>query len=219
MTRHALLLDIDGTLVDSNDAHVSAWSRAFAEHGYDIPAERIYEQIGKGGDNLLPSILPDAPEEEQAAIEHAHGEIYQRGYLPKVKAFPGASEFIRHAHSAGMKVVLASSASRAELDHYVDLLGVREALAATTSTDDVAQSKPAPDIFAAALAKVAPVTPAQALVIGDTPYDIAAARRVGIDAIGLRSGGFSDASLRREGATGIYDGIADLILLYEAWLA
>jgi membrane protein len=213
MPKQAILFDIDGTLVDSNDAHVDAWLEAFRSAGFDFTRAQIHEQIGKGGDNLVPSLLPDLGEEEQEKIDAVHGDIFKRRYLPHLKPFPGAPEILRHAAAAGQKVVLASSAGREQLDYHVELLGAAPFLTATTSKDDVEHSKPCPDIFAKALEKSGCVAPADAIVVGDTPYDIAAARQLGIPAIGVRSGGFSDEQLAD--AVAIYDDVAALLADYE----
>ena len=153
MRKRAILFDIDGTLVDSNDAHVEAWQRAFAAEGYAFSRPEIHAQVGKGGDNLVPSLLPDAPTEVQERIARAEGDIYKRDYLKQVEPFPGAKDILRDLVERGHTIVLASSASRPELDHYVGLLDAEGLLSGTTSKDDVARSKPCPDIFTAALAQ------------------------------------------------------------------
>jgi len=210
----AILFDIDGTLVDSNDAHVEAWRQAFRQHGFDIGPSRIHEQIGKGGDNLVPSLIPDAPSDVQDAVDQAHGEIYKTEFLPQVRPFPGARDLLERASKAGKAVVLASSASRPELDHYVELLRAADIIDGSTSKDDVGHSKPCPDIFESA-AKNAGVDPAEAIAVGDTPYDIIAARRSGIDAVAVRSGGFAEESLGREQPVAIYDDVAALLAQFD----
>jgi HAD superfamily hydrolase (TIGR01509 family) len=214
MPKQAILFDIDGTLVDSNDAHVDAWREALHSVGFDFTRAQIHEQIGKGADNLLPSLVPDLGEDERQKIADAHGEIFKGRYLPRLKPFSGAAEILKHAAAAGQKVVLASSASRDELDHHVALLGARPVLTATTSKDDVAHSKPSPDIFAEALRKSGGVAPADAIVVGDTPYDIIAADKLGVAAIGVRSGGFRDDQLKQAGAVALYDDVAELLADY-----
>lgn len=190
MHKRAVLLDIDGTLVDSNDAHVEAWQRALAAEGHMVSRTRIHAQIGKGADNLVPSLLPEASADEVARLGRAEGEIYKRDFMPQVVPFDGARQILSHLAERGHTLVLASSASRAEVDYYVDLLDAQGLLSGTTSKDDVGASKPCADIFVAALERTG--GPAEnAVVIGDSPYDIIAARRAGIDAIALLSGGFS----------------------------
>ena len=214
MPKHAVLFDIDGTLVDSNEGHVDAWLRAFEREGLQIDRAAVHDQIGKGGDNLVPTLVPDVTPDLQQRLEQGHGEFYKRDYLPQVRPFPGARQLLLRTRETGRKVVLASSASRDELDHYVRLLDADDILDGTTSKDDVAHSKPCPDIFQAA-AESANVPPGQAIVIGDTPYDIIAARRSSIDTIALRSGRFPEAELIAERPIAIYDGVAALLEDFE----
>ena len=204
----AVLFDIDGTLADSNGYHVKAWDQAFREHGYELPEDAIAGQIGKGGDLLVPALLPGVDEVERKQIEDRHGAVFKERYLDRVKPFPGAHELLRRARRAGKIVVLASSASQEEVEHYLDLLEARTIVSATTSIDDVSTSKPAADLVAAALAK-AKVWPANAVMVGDTPYDIAAAAKAGVRTVAVRSGGFPDAELR--GAVARYDDVAAVL--------
>ena len=206
----ALIFDIDGTLVDSNDYHVWAWQHAFRERGYEITPGRIHDQIGKGGDLLVPALIPDVDDEEKEALSTRHGEIFKTRYLNRVRPFPHAADLLRHVAAQGQKVALASSASKDELNHYVELLGVGDILSAATSKDDAATTKPAPDIFAAALQKLK-VAPGAARVIGDTPYDVIAATKLGIATVAVRSGGFSEHSLRRAGTRALYDDVAAIL--------
>jgi membrane protein len=216
MTRiTTLLFDIDGTLVDSNEYHVTAWQEVFREAGHEFPREQIHGQIGKGGDNLLPTLLPDLSEEEQEAIAGKHGPRYQEHYLEQVRPFPGARDLLARGKEEGFTVALATSANPEELEYYVELLDARDLIDVTTSKGDVEATKPAPDIFAAAVSK-AGVRPQEALVIGDTPYDVLAANRAGVQAIGLLSGGFPEEELRSAGATAIYKDAADLLANWDS---
>nr|WP_295659783.1 HAD family hydrolase [Polymorphobacter sp.] len=210
----AVLFDIDGTLVDSNDMHVLAWEEAFAGIGVSFDRQAIHDQIGKGTDNLVPALVPGLDEVALEKLGDAHGAIYKAKFLGEAKPFPGAHDLLAHAHGCGQQVVLASSASAAELEHYLDLLDARAIVAATTSSDDVEHTKPAPDIFATALGKLAGLDAGEVIVVGDTPYDIEAAGKCGIAAIGLRSGKFSDTVLREAGAVAIYDDAAALLAGY-----
>jgi membrane protein len=211
----ALLFDIDGTLVDSNEFHVTAWKEVFREAGHDFTRDIIHGQIGKGGDNLLPSLLPDLSEEEQEAIAEKHGPRYQQRYIAQVRPFPGARDLLARAKQEGLTVALATSANPEELDHYVELLEAGDLIDVTTSKGDVEATKPAPDIFAAAVKK-AGVAPEEALVIGDTPYDVLAAKRAGVAAIGLLSGGFPEEDLRAAGAIAVYRDAADLLAQWDS---
>jgi len=214
MTIKAVLFDIDGTLVDSNDFHVRAWDEAFREAGYGFEPQVIHDQIGKGTDMLVPTLIPDIEEADQEKLGDAHGRIFKGAYLDRVRAFPAARDLLLRVHEAGQQVVLASSASKEELEHYIDLLDIGEIVAETTSADDVANTKPAPDIFATALGKVAPLSADEVIVVGDTPYDVEAAAKCGIGSIAVRSGKFSDEVLREAGALALYDDVAALLAGY-----
>lgn len=215
MTITAILFDIDGTLVDSNDRHVAAWQQAFADAGHDLDAQTIHDQIGKGTDMLVPTLLPDLDEAAVEALGEAHGAIFKARYLPGIRPFAGAHDLLARAAGEGTRLVLASSASAEELDHYIGLLDAGAMVAETTSADDVAKTKPAPDIFAVALEKLGRVDPAEVIVVGDTPYDIEAAAKCGIGAIAVRSGGFPDAVLREAGAIALYDDAAALLAAFD----
>lgn len=210
----AVLFDIDGTLVDSNDMHVLAWEQAFAGIGAQFDRQVLHEQIGKGTDKLVPTLLPDLDDAAVEALGDAHGAIFKRLYLEAVQPFAHASDLLRHVDAQGQRVVLASSASGEELDHYLKLLDAETLVSGTTSSDDVAETKPAPDIFAAALDTLEGVTAAEAVVIGDTPYDMDAAVQCGMAAVAVRSGGFSDDQLTEAGATAIYDDVAAVLRDY-----
>ncbi len=206
----AILFDIDGTLVDTNDMHVLAWEEAFARVGASFDRQVIHDQIGKGTDMLVPTLLPDADEDQQEELGDTHRAIFKAQYLETAKPFAKAHDLLAHTHGLGQQVVLASSASGGELDHYIGLLNARDLIAATTSSDDVEKTKPAPDIFATALEKLPGIDPSEVIVVGDTPYDIEAAAKCGIAAVAVRSGKFEDAQLQAAGAVAIYDDVAAL---------
>lgn len=207
----AVFFDIDGTLVDSNDFHVAAWDQAFRDAGWHFEKSEIHAQIGKGADTLLPALVPQAGDDERKRISESHGSLFRELYLPEVKAFPGASELIEHLHASGSKILLTTSSSQTEVDHYVELLGIRNFLTDTVTGDDVENSKPAADIFSFALAKVSPLSPQEILAVGDTPYDVSAAAKCRIDTIAVRSGGFSAADLTNSGAVATYLGVLELL--------
>jgi HAD superfamily hydrolase (TIGR01509 family) len=212
----AIFFDIDGTLVDSNDGHILAWQEAFQGVGARFERREIHAQIGKGADMLIPALLPNASASARSDLADAQGAAFKSRFLDEVQPFADAHALLARAAQGGQKVVLASSASQAQLDHYLDLLDARALVTATTCSDDVGNTKPAPDIFAVAFKKVAPLGPDDVLVIGDTPYDIEAAAKCGIKAVGLRSGGFSDEALTSAGAIAIYDDAAALLRDYDA---
>jgi HAD superfamily hydrolase (TIGR01509 family) len=213
MEKKAVLFDIDGTLVDSNDYHVTVWQEAFAAVGARFSAEAIHAQIGKGADMFIPSLMPDADEETHVRLEQLHGDIFKRRHLAQTKPFDGAHELLARVHGSGRRVVLASSASQEELEHYLDLLDARALVSATTSGDDVERTKPAPDIFATALGKLPPLTASEVLVVGDSPWDFEAAARCGIAAVGLRSGKFPEHALKQ--AAVVYDDVAALLADFD----
>ena len=214
----AVLFDVDGTLVDSNDLHAAAWQEAFRHFGLLVSFDAIRGQIGKGGDNLIPALLPgEIAERLQDDIESFRSDLFQRDYLSRARPFAGATDLLRGLHADGIHLVLASSAKQAELDFHIERLGCADALAATTSADDVEHSKPCPDIFATALEKVRPLmNGGRAVVVGDTPYDIAAAAKIGLPAVAVRCGGFPEEDL--QDAAAIFDGPIELARSFPAWL-
>ncbi|HWT12864.1 MAG TPA: HAD family hydrolase [Allosphingosinicella sp.] len=216
----AVLFDVDGTLVDSNDLHAGAWQETLRRFGVELPFGEVREQIGKGGDNLLPTLLPpELVEHRQQEMEALRAELFQRDYLPRAAPFPGVRALFERLYADGIKIVLATSAKQAELDFHMNLIGGADLVFATTTKDDVERSKPCPDIFAAALGKVAPLGTREAVVVGDSPWDIKAAAKLGIAAVGVRCGGFAEDWLLEAGATAIYDGPEDLLARYPDWLA
>lgn len=214
MKVRAVLFDIDGTLVDSNASHVRAWGEVFAARGVQVSPEAIHDQIGKGADLLVPALMPGVDPGAVQALGDAHGEVFKRDYLARVRPFSGAHDLLALTRAQGRRVVLASSASQAELDHYLDILDARDLVQASTSVDDVRTSKPAPDIFAVAL-KRAGVGPDEAVAVGDSPYDVQAAGKCGVATVALRSGGFSDEALLEAGAVALYDDAFALLAGYE----
>lgn len=207
----AILFDLDGTLVDSNDVHVLAWEEAFAGIGEHFDRQVLHDQIGKGTDMLVPTLLPDLDDDAIEALGESHGAIFKRKYLEQVQPFPRARDLLAHVAASGRMVVLASSTSQDDIDHYLEVLNAREIITATTTSDDVERTKPAPDIFAIALGKLGSVTAKEVIVLGDTPYDMEAANACGIAAVALRSGGFPDDVLWNAGAIAIYDDVAALL--------
>jgi HAD superfamily hydrolase (TIGR01509 family) len=199
----AVLLDIDGTLVDSNAAHAAAWSDAFKAHGRHHPPEQVLPLIGKGGDKLLRELASlDDGSGEGKRIAEARLEIFRNRYLSGLKPTPGAAAFVEWLLESRMTVVVATSAKDDEVKALLTICGGQELLKDATTSDDAERSKPDPDILVAALQKSG-FTPDRAIMIGDTPYDIEAASRARLATIAFRCGGWDDASLR--GAIAIYD--------------
>ena len=208
-----VLLDVDGTLVDSNDAHAAAWVKAFAEAGVAVPFDRIRRCIGMGGDKLMPEVsgIEESSTRGQRIAER-RAEIFLEELFPTLSAFRGASELVAALKARGLTVVAASSAKTKELRRLLALAGAEAQLDAATSSDDAEESKPDPDIVQAALRR-ARALPADAMMIGDTPYDVEAAARAGVRTIAFRCGGWNDADLG--GAVAIYDGPWDLLARLE----
>jgi HAD superfamily hydrolase (TIGR01549 family) len=212
----AVIFDVDGTLVDTVDMHADAWQRALREFGKQVRFEDVRGQIGKGSDKLMPVFLSEAELEEIGEqLEKRRGEIYKSEHLPRVKAFPKVRELFERILNDGLRVALASSAPEDELKHYKEVADIADLIDAATSADDAEESKPEPDIFAAAVKSLKGVRAEDCVVVGDTPYDVIAARKIGIRAIGVLSGGFPESSLRDEGAVEIYEDPADLLGNYE----
>lgn len=209
MSLKAVLFDVDGTLIDSNDAHAAAWVRAFTEFDVAVDPIEVRRLIGMGGDKLMPRI--SGIEEGSPLgkkISKRRSDVFKREYLPTLKPFPGASDLVAAIASTPMKAVAASSASESDLKALLELANATSLMDDWTSSDDADASKPEPDIIHAALQR-AKATPMQAVMIGDTPYDVAAARSAGVRVIAFRSGGWLDPDL--VGAIEIYEGPWDLL--------
>ena len=212
----AVIFDVDGTLVDSNDLHVEAWREAFRCYGKDLSFEEVHGQMGKGGDQLMPVFCS---EEELAEfgedLEKKRVELFKSEYLPRVRPFPRVRELFERIRAEGLQIALASSAKGEELERHKKSMGVEDLLEAATSADDAERSKPHPDIFQAALAGLKDVRPEEALVVGDTPYDVRAAAKAGMRTVGLLSGGFGEEALREAGAVVVYRDVSDLLERFD----
>jgi len=210
---NAVIFDIDGTLVDSNDGHVEAWHEAFRRSGYAISRGAIRLEIGKGADMLIPSLVPDVPETELNQIAQWHDDIFRADYRPRVRPFEGARELIERLSGSGREVALVSSSASTDVDYCVELLDVRSKLRAVVSGDEVRRSKPAGDLFDQVLSRLLPASAEQVLAVGDTPHDVAAAARCHIRTLAVRSGGSSEARLIAAGAAAVFAGVNDPSLL------
>src|SRR4051794_29240926 len=203
------ILDIDGTLVDTNYQHVVAWYRAFRQHGHVVPSWVVHRHMGMGGDKLVAAVCSDEVEEELGdEIRSAEKPLY-KAMIEEVEPLEGARDLIRALKDAGHTVVLASSAKEDELDHYLDLLDVREIADDWTSSADVEETKPSPDLVHAALGKAGGEA-SDAVMIGDTPWDIEAAEKAGVPTVAVMTGGFSEAELRDAGAVAVFDSLQAL---------
>jgi HAD superfamily hydrolase (TIGR01509 family) len=212
---HGIIFDIDGTLVDSNDAHAHAWQQAMAAYGYDVPFAKIRPLIGMGGDKVLPELLGIQKDSEPGSkIDRRRSQLFKERYLPHLRAFPGASELLRHLHERGLVLAVATSAKPDEMHSLLHVIDshATDLFTQEVSSKEATQSKPDPDVVQVAL-KRTQCSPDQALMIGDTAYDIEAAARSGIKTIAFRCGGWSDRDL--QGAIAIYDGPADWLAHYN----
>jgi len=208
----AVIFDVDGTLVDSNDAHAQAWVTAMTMSGRRVEFTRVRPLIGMGGDKLLPDVTGLSIESpEGKAIAGKRREIFAREFLPHLRPTRGAQRLLETLRDQGKALFVASSAEKDELDDLLKVAGATTFIESTASSDDAARSKPDPDIVAAALARTG-CPAAEVIMIGDTPYDVEAARRAGVEIIGLRSGGWSDHELN--GAAAVYADPQDLVEHY-----
>ena len=204
------ILDIDGTLVDTNYQHALAWYRAFRQNGIVLPVWRIHRHIGMGGDQLVAALTDERTEEEMGdEIRAAEKPLYM-AMIEEIEPMEGARELIERLKDAGKTVVLASSAKGSELDHYLDLLDVRGLADDWTMSDDVEATKPEPDLVKAALEK-AGADASSAAMLGDTPWDCEAAARAGVPCVALMTGGFSAAELKEGGAVGVFESVPELL--------
>lgn len=207
------LLDVDGTLIDSNDQHAQAWVDVGREFGIEIDYGHVRRLIGMGGDKVLPAVTglqEDDPRGEQ--IKERRGQIFRERYLPTLKPFPRARELLRRLRDDGWTLVVATSASKEDMDGLLKQAGIKDLIEEKTSSSDAEESKPDPDIVQAAL-KAAGAGPEQAVMLGDTPYDVEASGRAGVPCVALRCGGWGDADLGA--AVAIYDDPADLLARYQ----
>lgn len=211
MTRsiRAVIWDVDGTLINSNDAHARSWVDALGEAGANVAFADVRPLIGMGGDKLLPRLsgLEESSPQGQR-ISKRRAEIFKERYLPGIQPFPKTRELLQRLRSRGLALAVASSAKGEELGGFLDIARVRDLIEEATSSSDAERSKPDPDIVAAALEKLG-YDASDVVMVGDTPYDVEAASQLGVLTVALRSGGWSDAHL--SGAVAIYDHTAHLL--------
>jgi HAD superfamily hydrolase (TIGR01549 family) len=203
-----VVLDVDGTLVDTNYQHAIAWHRAMRDRGYVVQLWQIHRHIGMGGDQLVAALIGEDGERlDGDAIREAEGEAYGE-LIGEVQAMDGASELLRELGEDGATVVLASSAKAEEVEHYLDLLDARRLVAAWTTAADVERTKPQPDLVRVALEKAGDGGPA--VMVGDSTWDVKAATAADVPTLAVRTGGFSAEELRDAGAAGVVDSIGEL---------
>lgn len=211
----AAIFDVDGTLLDSVDLHALAWHEAMMKFGHDVSFEQARSQIGKGGDKLIPVFLSAEEQRDHAKeMEAWRGNRFKSKYLPLVRPFSAVPDLLRRVRDAGLRIAVASSAKKDELGEYMEIARIRDLVDVLTCSDDVEESKPAPDIFEAALIKLG-IQGADAVAIGDTPYDATAAGKAGVRTIGVLCGGFTERSLREAGCVEVYPGPATLLARFK----
>ncbi len=203
------ILDIDGTLVDTNYQHAIAWYRAFREHGIVLPIWRIHRHIGMGGDQLVGALTDDRTEEERGdEIRDSEKSLYFQ-LIDEVQPMEGSRELIEQLKARGHAVVLASSAKADEVDHYLDLLDARDLADHWTTSADVESTKPEPDLVKAALERVGAES-GDAVMVGDTPWDVEAAGRTNVPTIAVLTGGFAVSELEDAGAAAVFESVTEL---------
>ena len=207
MAKPAAILDVDGTLVDTNYHHALAWYRAFRQHGVVLPVWRIHRHIGMGGDQLVASLVSEEFDAEQGEdVRNAEKALYM-ALIDEVEPLEGARELITDLREAGHAVVLASSAKPDEVDHYLDLLDARTIVDGWTTSGDVEKTKPEPDLVAAAVEKAGG---GDAVLVGDSTWDCESAKRAGVPTTGVLMGGFSEQELLDAGAACVFDSLVAL---------
>jgi len=203
------ILDIDGTLVDTNYHHAIAWYRAFRQHGIVLPIWRIHRHIGMGGDQLVEALTDEQTEREKGDEVRAAEKTLYLELIDEVEPMEGSRELVEELKRRGHTVVLASSAKSDEVEHYLDLLDARELADAWTTSADVENTKPEPDLVRAALDRAG--GDGQAVMVGDTPWDIHAARQANVPTIAVRTGGFGAEELREAGAIALFESVGELL--------
>lgn len=210
-----VLCDLDGTLLDSNHFHAEAWQRTFAKFGYSVSFEDCVKQIGKGGDQVIPMFVPeDRIRELEEPMKTFRKNLFHREYMDRIVPFSDARRLLERMHQQGLRIAVASSSDKNDLEAFLMLLKIHDLVEEDTTADDAKQSKPEPDIFQVALQKM-DIQPTEALALGDTPWDIEAAKKAGIDTVGVTCGGWLPEELKEAGAIAVYRDPADILRNFE----
>lgn len=211
----AVLCDMDGTLLDSNHFHAEAWQRTFAEFGFNVSFEDMVKQIGKGGDQVIPAVVPkDKCDELEEPIKKFRTKLFHREYMDRIVPFSDARRLLERMRQEGLRLAIASSSDKGDLEAFLMLLKVHDLVEENTTADDAEQSKPEPGIFEAALKKLK-IEPGEAIVLGDTPWDIEAAKKAGIASVAVRCGGWKEDELKQAGAIAVYRDPADILRNFD----
>ena len=213
---NAVVFDIDGTLTDSVDIHAMAWEEALRKFRHEVPYARVRKQIGKGGDQLLQTLLSRAEFGDHGEeLDRHRGELFKSKYLKLIRPLSMVPELFRRIRAQGVRIALASSAKRDEVEHYEKLLHIEDLVEHETSADDAKRSKPHPDIFAAAMDRLGNPPATEVIAVGDTAYDAQATAQISIACIGVLSGGWNRQELRRAGCIEVFAGPADLLASFD----
>jgi HAD superfamily hydrolase (TIGR01509 family) len=211
----AVLCDLDGTLLDSNELHAAAWQLAFEAFGIQVTFDQLVHQIGKGGDQLIPVFVPNKDLDRlQKPIEEYRKKVFHEQYFDKITAFPDSRGLLQKMKDHGLRIAIASSASKEDLEKLERIAEISDLVEKEISSDDAQTSKPAPDIFQAALDRLR-LEPADCIALGDTPWDVEAAQRAGIQTVTVTCGGWTAEQLTRAGALEVYRDPAELRQRFE----
>lgn len=211
----AVLCDLDGTLLDSNHFHAEAWQRTFENFGFHADFETVVKQIGKGGDKVIPVFVPeDRIEELKKDLESFRKDLFHREYMDRIVPFSDAKNLLKRMRQEGLRISVASSTNKEDLHAFLMLLRIHALVEEHTTADDAEQTKPEPDIFQAALRKLE-IQPEEAVALGDTPWDVEAAAKAGIQTVALTCGGWTEQDLRDAGAIAVYRDPADVLRRFD----